>query len=117
MSSVDKCHKCIADPPQVGITGSYAGAGIQYVVPAALVYQARRQTRAAIGVGVTNQHRWVWGLGLELVLTVTHPQVTLQLRPVGVVRAGVGGHLHRVRHVEPLLNGTRGIAKLIFSSN
>ena len=27
----------------VGITGSYAGAGIQYVVPAALVYQARQQ--------------------------------------------------------------------------
>ena len=27
----------------VGITGSYAGAGIQYVVPAALVFQARKQ--------------------------------------------------------------------------
>ena len=26
----------------VGITGSYAGAGIQYVVPAALVYYARQ---------------------------------------------------------------------------
>ena len=47
--------------PQVGITGSYAGAGIQYVVPAALVHQARRQARAAIGVGVTNQHRWGHG--------------------------------------------------------
>ena len=28
----------------VGITGSYAGAGIQYVVPAALVYYARQVT-------------------------------------------------------------------------
>lgn len=26
----------------VGITGSYAGAGIQYIVPAALVYYARK---------------------------------------------------------------------------
>jgi len=51
----------------VGLTGSYAGAGIQYVVPAALVYHARQQTTQAIGVGVRNQHRspfssvyWVW---------------------------------------------------------
>lgn len=28
----------------VGITGSYAGAGIQYVIPALLVYLARKQT-------------------------------------------------------------------------
>merc|ERR1712098_975206 len=51
----------------VGITGSYAGAGIQYVVPAALVYYARVEAGTALGVGVRNHHRspfkaeaWVW---------------------------------------------------------
>lgn len=41
----------------VGITGSYAGAGIQYVVPAALVYYARQQSGSTLGVGVRNHHR------------------------------------------------------------
>merc|ERR1711874_838618 len=40
----------------VGITGSYAGAGIQYVVPAFPVYFGRKVTHKAIGVGVKNQH-------------------------------------------------------------
>merc|ERR1712110_1364657 len=41
----------------VGITGSYAGAGIQYVVPALLAYTSRKATAKAIGIGVTNHHR------------------------------------------------------------
>lgn len=41
----------------VGITGSYAGAGIQYIVPAALVYYARQESRTALGVGVRNHHK------------------------------------------------------------
>ena len=40
----------------VGITGSYAGAGIQYVVPAFLVYFGRKVTHKTVGVGVKNQH-------------------------------------------------------------
>jgi hypothetical protein len=36
----------------VGITGSYAGAGIQHNVPAALVYYARQEAGAALGLGV-----------------------------------------------------------------
>lgn len=40
----------------VGVTGSYAGTGIQYVVPAALVYFSRKKTREALGVGVQNPH-------------------------------------------------------------
>jgi len=40
----------------VGITGSYAGAGIQYVVPAFLVYCSRKQTQKAIGIGIQNHH-------------------------------------------------------------
>ncbi|XP_012276110.1 transmembrane protein 104 homolog isoform X2 [Orussus abietinus] len=39
----------------VGITGSYAGAGIQYLFPTFLVYYARRKTNKVIGLGVTNK--------------------------------------------------------------
>ena len=56
----------------VGITGSYAGAGIQYIVPAALVYQARIQAGSSLGVGVTNHYKspfkhtmWVWFVQVE----------------------------------------------------
>merc|ERR1719452_399358 len=68
----------------VGITGSYAGAGIQYIVPAALVYLARQQTRSALGVGVTNHYtspfrhtRWVvfvqlWAVTCIVFVTWNH---------------------------------------------
>ncbi|XP_067005203.2 transmembrane protein 104 homolog isoform X2 [Anabrus simplex] len=38
----------------VGITGSYAGAGIQYLIPAFLVVYARKRTLEVIGMGVKN---------------------------------------------------------------
>ncbi|KAK4312903.1 hypothetical protein Pmani_015703 [Petrolisthes manimaculis] len=38
----------------VGITGAYAGSFIQYVVPATLVYHARKMTLKHIGMGVRN---------------------------------------------------------------
>eukprot|EP00092_Neocalanus_flemingeri_P014748 GFUD01015915.1.p1 GENE.GFUD01015915.1~~GFUD01015915.1.p1 ORF type:complete len:521 (-),score=128.06 GFUD01015915.1:235-1797(-) len=55
----------------VGITGSYAGAGIQYIVPAALVYYARQEAGSALGVGVRNQHKspfkhWMWVVFVQL---------------------------------------------------
>lgn len=55
----------------VGITGSYAGAGIQYIVPAALVYYARQEAGAALGVGVRNHHKspfkhWMWVVFVQL---------------------------------------------------
>ena len=65
----------------VGITGSYAGAGIQYVIPAALVYLARKDF-VAIGGGY--QHRspfshkgWVfltftWTFVAIVFVTVNH---------------------------------------------
>jgi len=68
----------------VGITGSYAGAGIQYVVPAFLVYFGRKVTHKAIGVGVKNQHEswfkstgWiifvqVWAAGCVVLVTWNH---------------------------------------------
>ncbi|EPY84950.1 transmembrane protein 104 [Camelus ferus] len=41
----------------VGITGAYAGTGIQYVIPAFLVYLCRRDTQLAFGFGTINKHR------------------------------------------------------------
>jgi hypothetical protein len=39
----------------VSITGSYAGAGIQYLIPTFLVYYARKQTAQIFGHEVTNK--------------------------------------------------------------
>lgn len=68
----------------VGFTGSYAGAVIQYIIPAALVYRARRLVLDALGLGVKNQHAspfrhtaWlvfvlVWAVACVLFVTVNH---------------------------------------------
>lgn len=68
----------------VGITGSYAGAGIQYVVPALLAYSSRKAAVKAIGIGVKNHHQswfqstiWVvlvnlWALGCIILVTWNH---------------------------------------------
>ncbi|XP_038597924.1 transmembrane protein 104 [Tachyglossus aculeatus] len=40
----------------VGVTGAYAGNGIQYVIPAFLVYCSRRDGRLAAGMGPPNRH-------------------------------------------------------------
>ncbi|TKS91301.1 Transmembrane protein 104 [Collichthys lucidus] len=51
----------------VGITGSYAGTGIQYIVPACLVYYSRRHLEPVVGRDAVNKHQspfrhafWVW---------------------------------------------------------
>ncbi|XP_035471517.1 transmembrane protein 104 isoform X1 [Scophthalmus maximus] len=51
----------------VGITGAYAGTGIQYIVPACLVYYGRRHLEPVVGRDAINKHRspfrhafWVW---------------------------------------------------------
>ncbi|XP_054615899.1 transmembrane protein 104 [Dunckerocampus dactyliophorus] len=51
----------------VGITGAYAGTGIQYIVPALLVYYARRHVEPVMGRDAINKHGspfrhavWVW---------------------------------------------------------
>lgn len=41
----------------VSFTGSYAGTGIQYIIPIALVWHARRVCRSRIGQGIINEHR------------------------------------------------------------
>ncbi|XP_075435925.1 LOW QUALITY PROTEIN: transmembrane protein 104 [Ascaphus truei] len=51
----------------VGITGAYAGNGIQYVIPAFLVLCSRKEAGLVLGPGVGNKHRspfrqagWAW---------------------------------------------------------
>ena len=49
----------------VGITGSYAGAGVQYVIPVALVFCARRAVSTEIGGATKHKHsspftHWIW---------------------------------------------------------
>jgi len=51
----------------VGITGAYAGAGIQYLLPAILVLVSRRHMSTIFGTAVRNKHQspfghvfWVW---------------------------------------------------------
>ncbi|XP_020384544.1 transmembrane protein 104 isoform X1 [Rhincodon typus] len=41
----------------VGITGSYAGTGIQYVIPACLAYFSRKDIELVFGNDVRNKHR------------------------------------------------------------
>nr|XP_005332585.1 transmembrane protein 104 isoform X1 [Ictidomys tridecemlineatus]XP_021586878.1 transmembrane protein 104 isoform X1 [Ictidomys tridecemlineatus] len=41
----------------VGITGAYAGTGIQFVIPAFLVYHCRKDTQVTFGYGTVNKHR------------------------------------------------------------
>ncbi|XP_004615791.1 transmembrane protein 104 [Sorex araneus] len=65
----------------VGITGAYAGTGIQYVIPACLVLLCRRDSERTFGRGAPNPHRspfrhncWVgfvllWALSCFLFVT------------------------------------------------
>ncbi|XP_060058708.1 transmembrane protein 104 isoform X2 [Erinaceus europaeus] len=65
----------------VGITGAYAGTGIQYAIPAFLVHLCRKDTLLAFGSGAVNKHRspfrhtfWVgfvllWALSCFLFVT------------------------------------------------
>ncbi|KAG7459584.1 hypothetical protein MATL_G00212100 [Megalops atlanticus] len=41
----------------VGITGAYAGTGIQYIIPAFLVFLSRRHLEPVFGRDVVNKHR------------------------------------------------------------
>lgn len=41
----------------VSFTGSYAGTGIQYIIPIALVWQARRTCTELLGQGIVNEYQ------------------------------------------------------------
>ncbi|XP_070596069.1 transmembrane protein 104 [Erythrolamprus reginae] len=65
----------------VGITGAYAGNGIQYIIPAFLAYYSRKETQATFRNGALNKHLspfrhtfWIgfvllWGLFCFLFVT------------------------------------------------
>ncbi|XP_030389732.1 transmembrane protein 104 isoform X5 [Gopherus evgoodei] len=51
----------------VGITGAYAGNGIQYIIPAFLAYCSRKDSQLVFGSGTVNNHLspfrhifWIW---------------------------------------------------------
>lgn len=66
----------------VAFTGSYAGTGIQYIIPIALVYNARNTCRELLGSGVVNDFQspfrslyWLvfvllWALGCITLVTL-----------------------------------------------
>nr|XP_006814738.1 PREDICTED: transmembrane protein 104-like [Saccoglossus kowalevskii] len=68
----------------VGITGSYAGVGIQYLTPACLVYYARKHIDRCYGKRLENKHAslfkhkiWVffiliWAVACVIFVTVNH---------------------------------------------
>lgn len=73
----------------VGITGSYAGAGIQYLIPTLLVYYARQETNKVIGLGVVNKFAspfsgrcWlffvvIWAIACMILVSVNFIQIHL----------------------------------------
>ncbi|XP_015433897.1 PREDICTED: transmembrane protein 104 homolog isoform X2 [Dufourea novaeangliae] len=80
----------------VGITGSYAGAGIQYLIPTLLVYYARRKTNKVIGLGVVNKFAspfssncWLvfviaWAIACMILVSVNFMQIHLELTGVNL---------------------------------
>lgn len=77
----------------VSFTGSYAGTGIQYIIPVALVWQARKTCRAILGQGIINDFRspfqsviWlifviVWSVTSVVFVTVNFLTNTLDQPP------------------------------------
>lgn len=73
----------------VSFTGSYAGTGIQYIIPVALVWQARKTCRAILGQGIINDFRspfqsvvwlifvFVWGVTCVVFVTINFLSNTL----------------------------------------
>ncbi|XP_046815676.1 transmembrane protein 104 homolog isoform X2 [Vespa crabro] len=74
----------------VGITGSYAGTCIQYLIPTFLVYYARKKTNKIIGLGVINKFAspfssnfWlifvtVWAIASMFLVSVNFIQIYFQ---------------------------------------
>lgn len=77
----------------VSFTGSYAGTGIQYIIPVALVWQARKVTKAILGQGIINEFRspfqsvwwlifvFVWSAASVIFVTVNNLTSTTNHQP------------------------------------
>ncbi|KAG4079730.1 hypothetical protein HA402_014861 [Bradysia odoriphaga] len=71
----------------VGFTGSYAGSGIQYFIPIALVYSARKTCSDLLGQGIQNEFRspfvgnaWLVGVGVWAITCVILVTVNFFIR-------------------------------------
>lgn len=72
----------------VSFTGSYAGSGIQYIIPIALVYSARRTCTDLLGQGIQNDFRspfvnnaWLIGVGVWAITCVILVTVNFFTQP------------------------------------
>lgn len=77
----------------VSFTGSYAGTGIQYIIPVALVWKARKTCRSILGQGIINEFRspfqsvgwlifvFVWSVTSVVFVTVNFLTNTLSQPP------------------------------------
>lgn len=84
----------------VSFTGSYAGTGIQYIIPVALVWQARKTCRQILGQGIINDFRspfqsvvwlifvFVWSCTSVILVTVNFLTHSIHQQP-----AHLGIHL------------------------
>ena len=61
----------------VSFTGNYGGAGIQYIIPIALVFYARRTCKKIIGAGIVNEYRSAFQSNNWLVLILVWTAVSL----------------------------------------
>lgn len=69
----------------VSFTGCYAGAIIQYVIPAALVYYSRKACTNIIGQGIVNEYKSRFQSNGWLVLTFTWACVSLVIVTVNMI--------------------------------
>ena len=71
----------------VSVTGSYAGAGIQYMIPVALVYFGRRTFREEFGVNGENAHRSPFKHGIWLIIVLVWLVLSIALVTTNNVRS------------------------------
>ncbi|XP_033333594.1 transmembrane protein 104 homolog [Megalopta genalis] len=76
----------------VGITGSYAGAVIQYLIPTFLVYYARQKTSKVIGLGVVNKFASPFSSNFWLIFVIIWAIACMILVSVNFVQL----HFHNV---------------------
>ncbi|XP_055546899.1 transmembrane protein 104 homolog [Wyeomyia smithii] len=70
----------------VGFTGCYAGTGIQYVIPAFLVYHARRTCESMIGRGIVNEFRSPFKGNVWLLLILSWTAACLVLVSIDLIK-------------------------------
>lgn len=75
----------------VGITGSYAGTGIQYIIPACFVLMSRRHVEATIGDVTLNEYRSPFQRQLWVILIFVWSFVCIAFVTANHIISGVSG--------------------------